>query len=180
MRTRRWVLSVAVLAVLVPFAASAGTSVLEPTMTAVAPAEREAPAQAAFLFDVSGLPQGANRVIEEAFLEWEAPGVSSEGLTEFFAYGVTQTWSAMGVEAGTVPTYNEEEIAHWTIEPPDYAKHGGFVRLDLTALVQAWADRSATNHGIVVACPTLAAETLDGHLGTARLVVKCGYTFGAE
>jgi hypothetical protein len=119
-------------------------------------------------------------VIDEAFLEWEAPGVSSEGLTEFFAYAVTQPWSAVSVEAGTVPAYDEEEIAHWTIDPPDYAKHGGFVRLDVTQLVQAWVDRSISNHGIVMACPTLAAESLDGRLGTARLVVKCGVRIDAE
>lgn len=180
MKTRSWVLSVALLAALVPVAASAGTWVLEPATAAVAPAERGAPAQAAFLFDVSGLPQGGNRVVDEALLEWEVPGVSSEGLTEFFAYAVIQTWSVAGVEAGTVPACDEEEIAHWTIEPPDYARHGGFVRLDLTGLVQAWVDQSETNHGIVVVCPTLAAEGLDGRLGTARLVVKCGVELEAD
>ena len=180
MKTRRWVVSVAVLAVLVPSAASAGTVVLEPATTAVAPAERGAPAQAVFLFDVSGLRSGGDRVVEEALLEWEAPGVTAEGLTEFFAYAATQTWSVAGVEAGTVPAYEPEELAHWTIEPPDYGRHGGFVRLDLTNLVQAWADRSKSNYGIVVVCPTLAAESLEDRLETARLVVRCGVRIDRE
>lgn len=154
--------------------ASAELISIAPTQAALVDGEHEG-VEAALQFSLAGLATGEGRRIDMAFLEWTLTGVSDEGEAAFAVYPVTASWSGVGDGAVEV-SVGESAVAAWESTPADHDKgNGGFVRLEVTALVAGWASGASANHGVVLATGALGAEALAGQLGNARLVVYYGF-----
>ncbi len=141
---------------------------------AAALAGAEEGSQAALAFDLAFLSSLAHRGVDVAFLELRIPGAGQEETAEFYAYPATSTWTATGLAAENFPERSEQAVAYWTIDPPDYARSGGYVRLDLRELVESWRTGEETNRGIVLVSPQLNAETLGDALASAKIKLVVG------
>ena len=93
----------------------------------------------------------------------------------FTSTGLLQRGLRKASACGSTPTISAEGESDWAIGPADYAKTGGFTRLDLTALVADWASGESENYGVVVSTDAVSAEALLSQASEARLVVL--YTF---
>ncbi len=151
-------------------AALAGPAALAPGQASLLPDDESGVAKVAVQFDLSGY--GATDAVGEAVLEWTVPGVPSDGLSEFTAYPITGGWTVAGIAQETVPAAGETPAAHWTIEPPDYERHGGLVRLDITELARSWAGGLIQNHGVVIAVDGVPRTGLSAALSGVRLRIR--------
>jgi hypothetical protein len=156
----------------------AGAEVLEvaPSEAAVAASGGDGWTRVALKFDLSGMREGTGRRVVRAHLEWAITGVPSDEMSAYYAHEITETWTLSGVEASAANlSYGEVPAGKWEIAPLDYTRNGGFVRLDVTSLVEAWASEGKQNNGLALLTQDGSAGTLTSQLGNPRLVI--GYSF---
>jgi hypothetical protein len=126
----------------------------------------------ALLFDISGLRRGEGRTITEALLDWRLNGVPSDRHSEYYAYGLAESWTSTSV---SVASHSEPEVK-WNIEPLDYQRNGGgVVRLNVTDLVNAWVIGTLPNHGLMVTTGDVSRTNIAGQLAEAKLTVRYGF-----
>jgi len=148
---------------------------LEPSQTALLPSDESGVTRVAIRFDVSQLPTGTHRVITRALVEWTVSGLTAQSECNIYGYPILQSWTAEGAASGreTVEA-GEVEVAVWAVEPPDYARRGGYVRLDLLDLVRDWEHGGTANHGVVITFSDIDRGDLGQVLNTARLNMRLG------
>jgi hypothetical protein len=169
-RTIRNLVVIASLAI--PSWVNAQVLTLTPTQAVDLPGDGSGVTKVALLFDLSGIPQGQGRRIDNALLDWRMSGVPSSRRSEYAAYIPAGPWTIASV---VVPTLSEP-TARWRIEPFDYQRNqGGFVRLNLTSLVRDWTGGARQNLGVVVATPDVSGTALVGQLGGAVLTIRYGF-----
>ena len=134
----------------------------------------ETGSRAALSFDLAFLSGLAQRGVDAACLELRIPGAGQEETVEFYAFPATSAWSSAGLTAETFPDWSEEAVAYWTIDPPDYARSGGYVRLDLRELVESWRTGTRTNRGVVIVSPQIDSQTLGDALASAKIKIVAG------
>ncbi len=153
----------------------ADTLTLAPTQAVVLPADRSGVTKVALKYDLSAMREGADRFVAAAVLDWRISGITSGERVTFTAHEPTTSWTATGIGAGTLPTISEDAMTEWDLEDLDYSRLGGFMRLNLTELVDGWAAGTTPNLGIVVETPDLSGNTLSSELQKAQLTVYYGF-----
>jgi hypothetical protein len=168
MKTHCWVSGLAVATLVLT------SSLAEATRPEAAPSvsvavEKNGAAHAAFKFDLSGLAASveAGRSI---FLEWDIDGVPAEGASEYALYPLDAAFTGATTAEGL--DLAEEPLATWVIEDRDYEAAGGFVRFEVTWLVEAWLTQQEPNNGVVVVTDAVGDDALATQLGSARLVAR--------
>jgi len=149
--------------------------VLEPTRIAVLPATERGATQVALYFDLSSLPNGEKRVVDMAHLEWTPTNKAVEESCIYTAAEISASWTALGATNEGLVSVSSEKAAKWRVEPTDFERTAGIVKLELTSNVTAWADGARTNHGIVITSAALSRSDAQARLGNARLVIRYGY-----
>lgn len=131
--------------------------------------EKNGRAHAALKFDVSGLAASvaAGRSI---FLEWDLEEVPANEASEYMLYPLDSSFTDATTAEGL--DLAEEPLATWVIEVRDYEAAGGFVRFDVTWLVEAWLGSEEPNNGVVVVTDAVSDDDLATQLGSARLVAR--------
>jgi hypothetical protein len=173
MKTTLWVLMV--VALVVPGVAAGDVLTVAPSQAVVLAGDESGLTKVAVQFDLSGMQAGAGRRVDMAMVEWTPSGVPSEEFTEYAAYAATESWSGSSASETSV-SVSETVSATWEIDPADYAKNGGFLRFEVTGVVQGWHDSPGSNHGLVLEMGELDEETLASGLGQIRLVVHYGFS----
>lgn len=127
-------------------------------------------------FDLSGLKDGDGRQIEEAFLVWRLTEANPEATMEFQANAITGGWTESGAAAGATITTAPDPESYWDIQPIDNERNGtGFVRLDVGALVAAWASGEKDNFGVLITTSDVTRGEAGRQLGTLVLTVRYGF-----
>ena len=155
----------------------AGVFQSAPSEMVVLPDDGTKIAKVAFLFDLSKLRAGKNRQIDKATLEWRLNGITNEEEPpEFSVYAITGSWTKASVMEKSALSVEETRISDWQINPmaPE-ASEGKLISLDVTDLVGAWANGSATNYGVIVTTTDVASKSLDSQLGKVRLSIRYGF-----
>jgi hypothetical protein len=147
---------------------------LAPTQAVVLPTDESGQTRIAVLFDVSGVPSGRNRRIDEALLEWVLGSVSINSESEFTAKSVGTSWTIQSIVTSQPEV--AEEVARWHIGPLDYERNGGaFVRLDIASLVEGWASGLTSNYGVLITTKDLSRTVASAHLNDIRLTIRYGF-----
>ena len=169
--------SIGVLLSLLVMPVVAGADVLKvaPTQAVILPSDGSGVTRVALLFDLSDMRGGSGRKINAAHLQWSITGVSANERSEFFLHEATSAWTEAQVAAEGNIDYTEDPVVGWEIEPLDYERNGGLVKLDVKKLVQEWCETPSGNYGVVVATTDLSSLTLTNQLGNARLVVRYAF-----
>ncbi|NNF07758.1 MAG: hypothetical protein HKN21_13425 [Candidatus Eisenbacteria bacterium] len=149
---------------------------LAPDASALCPDDGSGGSHVVFLFDLSELRTGEGRVIDEAFLDWVVPNLSSDEEILFAVYRMESSWNAVQVATGLeLPLWDSDEVSGWSIEPLDFQRHGGLVRLNLRPLVEDWLDGTQANHGVFVEFSDSPSVELASELNAARLIIRYGF-----
>jgi hypothetical protein len=115
-----------------PLAARGDTFEGAPVKTAILPSGNSSLIRASLEFDLSGVHAGPGRCMNEAFLQWTPSGVPEDAHVEFAVSEVTSAWDPQNVEAGTdTLATNAEYDAMWDVDPMDYDRVAGLVRLNV-------------------------------------------------
>jgi hypothetical protein len=163
-------------AISLPLVAHAHVLTVQPVKAAVLPADESGRTRVALQFDLSGLPSGENRQIHRALLNWRVNGVPSDRHSEYSVYPITGAWTVAGAGGGTPVSIAEETAASWDIDPLDYQRNGGgFIRLDITNLVQSWVGSAESNYGVVITTADVNRQTAADQLAEAELTVRYGF-----
>ncbi|NNF05916.1 MAG: DNRLRE domain-containing protein [Candidatus Eisenbacteria bacterium] len=149
---------------------------IAPEKSALCPDDGSGKSYVLLSFDLSGLRSGEGRVIDEAYLEWIVPSLPSDGLVEFSIHQMESGWDETRVAAGQdTPDWKPDEESGWSIEPLDYQRHGGLVRLSVRTLVESWLEGTEQNHGLFIKFTEKPSAQLPGELSEARLVIRYGF-----
>jgi len=158
-----------------PLRASSDTLKVSPVRTAVIPSDGSDHVQVSVQFDLSGIRSGSNRTLNEAFLEWIPNSVSDDTRTEFSVFEVTSPWEQEGVTDGDLSiTADTEAKGSWEVEPDDYERVGGLVRLNILELVEQWLATPNSNYGLMITIDG-AGEGISDELGSMKLIIRYGF-----
>lgn len=149
--------------------------IVEPARSTLLPAARNGKTEVALYFDLSGLPGGEKRVINMVHLEWTPSSQLSNQAGTYTAQEITGNWTAQGVGINGLSEVSSEMAALWRVEPGDFERTSGIVRLELTSSVDAWTKGVRTNHGVVVSSNLLSRSVALSQLSSVRLVIRYGY-----
>jgi len=155
--------------------AHAEVLVLEPTQSAVLPQGGGPETEVAFYFDLSSLPDDEGRVIDMAHLEWTPSDEAVDEAGAFTATEINASWTAEVAALEGLTSLAETRASKWRVEPSDFERTAGLVKLDLTELVTAWANEDRTNYGVRILSGVLSRIDAGNTLGNARLVIRYGY-----
>ena len=82
------------------------------------------------------------------------------------------------MEKGTAIETEPTKLSEWQMNlmAPE-TKDGRLIRLDLTSLVEGWANGEKSNYGVVVATatPNVSAKTLSSQTGKVQLIIRYGF-----
>lgn len=148
--------------------AQARTTQLSPSSATQMAAVQGLPdARVLFEFDEDSARPGDGEKLDAAYLVWTVSGLSPEATSSFGLY--VPTAEQRGGGAGQ-RVLEAEARQTWDIEPQEYQRSGGLVRIDITELVSGWLG-GGSNLGVALGTTSLSGQSFAGQVSNARLVV---------
>jgi hypothetical protein len=127
-------------------------------------------------FDLSTLPEGGGRVVDDAFLEWPVAGISSNTTSVFSVRPLTAAWSNGSVAAALDSEALVEPTGEWEFGPLDYERNGGgLVKFDVSPMVRYWLKTQSGNYGLLIETVNVSSSTLGAALASVRLHIHYGF-----
>ncbi|MDZ4804022.1 MAG: hypothetical protein SGI90_04045 [Candidatus Eisenbacteria bacterium] len=145
---------------------------LEPTQVIACSGEKVGPARLILTFDFTTFPKRSGWQVQDAFLEWRTAARPSAAAPRFIAYPIIADWIGVDVAQGRAPLLDLARSSEWEIEPLDVERMGGgFVRLDVSAMVKNWVLGLTLDKGILVEADSLPLSVLMTESAGMRLHV---------